>query len=245
MQLLGFAFQCDDLSSGFIHLLCVVSVRKDVKRAVAQVQLVRNEAKALRNEPEYAFETCPDPAPNYAKGRTKCHWGLSAVPLASTDEECAFKTVTLFASYCCVGRLIQCNGGKDTVICKIVQRYKCHPRHVEGCVVLIIAGIEAIAPATYPPHLWLGAIIKALDVKAGRRDMYVEQLHDKAKLLAWKRSDRESSNVLKYDGDKDVFLDAVTRVLHICYQNKDTVVICSFLELTLLLLYTISKANTM
>jgi hypothetical protein len=87
MQLLGFAFDRDKLRFDFINPLCVDSIRKAVKKAMGQVQHVRNEEKALRNETEYAFETRPGPAPNDAKGRTKCPWGLSAGAVASTDKE--------------------------------------------------------------------------------------------------------------------------------------------------------------
>jgi hypothetical protein len=110
--------------------------------------------------------------------------------------------------------------------------------------VFIIAGIEAIAPATYPPHKWLEAIIKALDMKAGTRDTYEEQLQDVAKLLAWKRSARESKNDLKYDGEKDDFLGAVTKMLHLYYHHLDPIVVCSMLELTLSF-STISKVHAM
>jgi hypothetical protein len=96
-------------------------------------------------------------------------------------------------------------------------------------VSFVSSGIEAILPASYPPHKWLGTIITALNKTAVPRDTYEEQLQDKADLLKWQRSNREKDNLLKYDGGEDDLLTAVTKMLHLYYRHLNpTVVSCLF-----------------
>jgi hypothetical protein len=91
--------------------------------------------------------------------------------------------------------------------------------------VVIGTGIEAIGPASYPTLQWLEGIIITLDEHCEKRNAYDEQLQDLSNLLGWKRSDREKKNLLKYDGEKNDFLGAVNKFLHLYYYHMDPLVV--------------------
>jgi hypothetical protein len=68
-------------------------------------------------------------------------------------------------------------------------------------------------------------MLAALDKLVGHRDTYDDQLEDLARVLGWCRSEREKKNKLKYDGEKDELLSAVTKILHLYYHHLDPVAV--------------------